>query len=65
MDQAEAAALEAGWQLFLHHQGDIPFAEIVKVVHAHCARVDEKRIQAEFKKRFKQEHGGNGSAAAD
>src|SRR5262249_62248176 len=52
MDQAEAAALEAGWQLFLRNQGDIPFAEIVKFVRARAPRLSEGRIRPEFARRF-------------
>jgi len=50
----ERAALEAGWQLFLHHRGDIPFASIVAYVRARCPGVAAVRVRADFTRRFRQ-----------
>jgi hypothetical protein len=54
----EDAAIAAGWQLFLRHQGDISFAEIVGFIRAQCpSDVGIERIRVEFRHRLREWRG--------
>jgi hypothetical protein len=50
----EAAALEAAWNMLWEHDGEMAFAEVVKVVQSCCPGVTADRVRIEFEKRLKE-----------
>ena len=53
MNQAEDAAIEAGWRYFLREDMDVPFARIVELARNRCPGVEVACIRAEFDRRLR------------
>jgi hypothetical protein len=61
----EEAAIQAAFNLLMQCEGEMAFAEIVKVVQSCCPGVTAARIRASFEQKFKEVADGRTDKAAD